>query len=159
MKSQTPQRAQDFFGVLRDREAQAREFGERHLVAVRDQNSMLYWLAEAACQSRKAAGRRQVHIAASTIKGVDQSTIARFEKHAAWPRDPDAIVQAYADDLDVAPADLWGAALDLWRDHQASKPPDEAAAQIAELEAQRNRAKPPAGDTKRPSSRRGSRGR
>lgn len=118
MQSQAPQTGQDFFGALRDREAQAREFGARHLVAVRDQNSMLYWLAEACTRARKAAGRRQVHVAASISKGRDQSTIARFEKHTAWPRDADEIVNAYAEDLDVTPADLWGAALDLWREHQ-----------------------------------------
>lgn len=120
MKSQSPQIAQDLFSVLSTREAQARAFGDRHLVAVLDTDSMLYWLAEACTRARKTAERRQVHIAASTLKGVDQSTIARFEKHTAWPRNTDAIVQAYADDLDISPLDLWGAALDLWREHQAT---------------------------------------
>lgn len=136
------------FASLRQREAQARAFGERHLVAVRDTNSMLFWLAEACRTARKEGGRRQVHIAASTAKGVDQSTVTRFEKHTAWPKDPDALVAAYADDLDVPVLELWAAALGLWRRHQALSPSERAEWEAAQT-AQRTRAKRRASGTGR----------
>lgn len=119
---------------------------------------MLFWLAQAAREARNAAGRRQVHVAASTIKGVDQSTIARFEKHTAWPRDPDATIRAYADDLDVAPVELWSAALEMWRAFEAM-PPDEKARRLAELEAQRTNGQRQAPRTTQRAGRRDSRGR
>lgn len=73
---------------------------------------MLFWLSRACEAARKAASRRQVHVAASA--NVDQSTIARFEKGTAWPRQTDRVVAAYADDLEVDAVDLWQEALRLW---------------------------------------------
>lgn len=80
---------------------------------------MLFWLARACTSARKAAGRRQVHVAASA--NVDQSTIGRFEKGNAWPRHTDRVVAAYADDLDVHPIELWQEALRLWRADKAGE--------------------------------------
>jgi len=78
---------------------------------------MLFWLAQAAKSARKTAGRRQIHVAASGV-GKDQSTVNRFEKAGAWPRNPDQMVQQYADDLDIDPLDIWAEALRLWRAHR-----------------------------------------
>lgn len=75
---------------------------------------MLYWLAQAAKQAREAAGRKQVHVAASANK--DQSSIYRFEAAQGWSRDTDLILAAYADDLDIDPLDIWETAIRLWRE-------------------------------------------
>lgn len=80
---------------------------------------MLFWLTRAARDARIAAGRLQVHVAASA--NVNQSTIDRFEKGGAWPRDTDRFVNAYADDLDIEPVQLWDEALRLWREHLADR--------------------------------------
>jgi hypothetical protein len=137
MQATTPQTGHDFYAMLRAREAQAAQFGRRHLAAVPDRNSMLFWLAEAAKDARLAAKRKQVHVAASAGAGVDQSTIARFEKHIAWPRDVDIIVQAYADDLDVAAVELWDQALKKWRADLAATAEIDAATQAIGQAGQR----------------------
>ena len=111
--------------VLSQRQAQARRHGATYLAPVADQDSMLFWLARACKAAREAAGRKQVHVAASA--NSDQSTIARFEKATAWPRATDQIVAAYADDLDIDPLDLWQEAMRLWADDRAgglSEPPE-----------------------------------
>lgn len=85
---------------------------------------MLFWLSRACRAAREAAGRKQVHVAASA--DVDQSTIARFEKQTAWPRHTDRVVAAYADDLDIGAIDLWQEAMRLWlaeRDGSADDAP------------------------------------
>lgn len=76
-------------------------------------DTMLHWLAAAARDAREAQGRKQVHVAASL--GLNQETIGRFERARTWPRDPDAIIAAYADDLGIEPIDLWEDALRRWR--------------------------------------------
>jgi hypothetical protein len=73
---------------------------------------MLPWIARAARDARIAAGRKQVHVAASA--DVDQSTVHRFESAIAWPRDIDRMVAAYADDLDIPAVELWRRAVDAW---------------------------------------------
>lgn len=79
-------------------------------------NTMSYWLAVAAKQLREAAERKQVHIAAGA--DVDQSTVWRFEKQKTFPRDINAVVDAYAEDLDTQPIEIWAHALELWRASQ-----------------------------------------
>lgn len=79
---------------------------------------MLYWLATAAKQLREEAGRKQVHIAASL--STDQSSIYRFERTDTWTRDPDLLIAAYADDLDIEdPREIWELALTMWREQGA----------------------------------------
>ena len=73
----------------------------------------MFWLAVAAKELREAAGRKQVHIAASMSK--DQSTVYRFEQGGSVPRELDVFVAAYADDLDIKPSQVWARALELWR--------------------------------------------
>lgn len=81
---------------------------------VNDEQALLHWLARTCRDARTAARRKQVHVGASA--DVDQSTVNRFEKAIAWPRNPDRLVAAYADDLDISSIDLWQAAIDLWRE-------------------------------------------
>lgn len=111
--------------VLRERQAQAHAHGAAYLASVADQDSMVYWLSRACKAARLAAGRKQVHVAASA--DTDQSTIARFERSGTWPRDPDLIVSAYAEDLEIGAIDLWQEALRLWignRTGGLDEPPD-----------------------------------
>lgn len=75
-------------------------------------DAMLPWLAEAASAARNRRGRKLVHVAASA--SVDQSTMSRFEDGTAWPKNPDRIIGAYADDLDVDPVAIWADALARW---------------------------------------------
>jgi hypothetical protein len=136
--------------MLREREVQARNFRATYLASVPDENSMLYWLAQAAAQARTYAGRKQVHVAASLDK--DQSTITRFEQGERWPRNADEVVGAYADDLDVDPIQLWEEALRLWKDHRAATAPEVAAA--VEEEAARHSARRARSAASTPPSRR-----
>jgi transcriptional regulator with XRE-family HTH domain len=76
-------------------------------------DSMLPYLGAAARDARKSRGRHQGHIAAEI--GVDQGTIRRFEQGKHWPRDPDAMIAAYARDLEIDPRDLWEEATRRWR--------------------------------------------
>lgn len=75
-------------------------------------DSMLYWLAKACTAAREAAGRKQVHVGASA--DMDQSSVWRFEAGKAWPKNIDKLVNAYADDLDIEPFQLWQAATEMW---------------------------------------------
>lgn len=101
--------------VLRKRRTQAQEVKAAYCAPTVSEDTMLYWLARAAKELRIAAGRKQVHVAASIDK--DQSTIWRFEKGEGWPRETDLFVAGYADDLDIEPIDIWARALDMWREH------------------------------------------
>lgn len=112
---------------------QAMKVGLQHASYVprMDHNAMLPYLARAARDARMAKARKQVHVAASLDR--DQSTVARFEKAAGgngvkigWPTNPDAMVAAYADDLDISPLEIWRTALDLWASEQppAAEPAD-----------------------------------
>lgn len=105
---------------------------------------MAYWLAKACAQARSTGGRLQVHVAASA--NLSQSSVDRFEDGTVWPRNPDRYIDAYADDLDVSPIDLWRAAIQMWEEDLASQPDprDEAVAAVAD------RTKPPA--KKRPAA-------
>ena len=123
--------------VLREREAQAHRHGASYLAPVADTDSMLFWLARAASAAREAAGRKQVHVAASA--DLDQSSIARFEKGISWPRQPDTIVGAYAEDLDVSPIQLWEQALQLWREHLDTGATPAGVADLVEAESQQQR--------------------
>lgn len=76
-------------------------------------DSMLGYLGAVARDARVARGRHQVQIAAEI--GVDQGTVRRFEQGKHWPRDPDAMVAAYARDLEIDARDIWGAAVERWR--------------------------------------------
>lgn len=159
MEASTPQIDVGFYSRLREREAQAREFGERHLYAVHDTDSMLYWLAAATRRARVASGRLQVHVAASA--SVNQSTIDRFESHIAWPRDADKVISAYADDLDVTPIELWTAAVELWQQFLATGelPADERAVAAVERPAPRIPGQRPGGRKGRNGGRPGNAGR
>lgn len=117
MRTQISEATVPLLDFLSQRATQAQEHGATYLAPVADQDSMLHWLSQACSAAREAAGRRQVHVAASA--NVDQSTIARFEKATAWPRHTDRVVRAYAEDLDIDAAELWAAALQLWQDDKA----------------------------------------
>lgn len=95
-------------------------------VLVPDQDSMLPYLAAAAVELRTAADRKQVHVAASA--DLDQSTIWRFEQGQKWPRDADAVIAAYADDLGIAAGEIWARALQLWDAAMAPTRPEDALA-------------------------------
>lgn len=101
MATQTSAASVPLLDFLSERQAQVGAERGCHLAPVLDTDSMAYWISLACKQAREIAGRKQVHIAASDQRGVDQSTIARFEDATAWPRNADRIVAAYADDLDT----------------------------------------------------------
>lgn len=74
---------------------------------------MLQHLGTAAREARESRGRHQVQIAAEI--GVDQATIRNFEHGKHWPRNPDAMIGAYAQDLGIPVVDLWADALGRMR--------------------------------------------
>jgi transcriptional regulator with XRE-family HTH domain len=78
--------------------------------------SILPWIGLVCREAREGQGRLQVHVAARL--GVNQATIARFERGQAWPRDPDQLVTAYADELDTESVELWADAVRRWQDER-----------------------------------------
>lgn len=80
---------------------------------------MLAYLGAAAYDARRATGRKQIHIAVRL--DVSESTVRNFEKGRHWPRNPDAIVQAYADELGINSFDLWAEALRGWEESLPSR--------------------------------------
>lgn len=46
--------------------------------------------------------------------GLSPTTIARFERAEAWPLDPEVIVDAIAKRAELAPQELWAAAVRVW---------------------------------------------
>jgi len=105
-------------------------------------DAMMYWLAEAAKERREAAQRKHVHIAAEA--NVDQSTVSRFESHETTPTQLDAMIAAYARDLDVRPIDIWGRAIELWRASDQSLQVAASDQPIEEFVAEHIPASPPA---------------
>lgn len=75
--------------------------------------SILPTLAAVAKERRLAVGKKRVHVAA--LADVDQSTITRFEAGHAWPRDPDGVVNAYAEVTDTGARDIWAEAVTRWQ--------------------------------------------
>lgn len=124
-------------GVLRNRQTQAQEEGAPYLRLVPNTDAMLHWLAKACADARVASQRKQVHIAAGA--DLDQSAVWRFEAGKGWPREPDKLIAAYADDLDIDPAQIWEAALEMWKADRASRPNPRNQA----VDAAAGRTKPP----------------
>lgn len=50
----------------------------------------------------------------ASIARVDPSTVYRFERGRAWPRDPDVLLAAYGTIEDCHPSVLWQRALNRW---------------------------------------------
>lgn len=73
---------------------------------------LLPHLATEVREARAAAGLSFAHVAVHVRKrsgkhGVSESTLLRFESARSWPENPDAIVAAYAEALDIEPHRLW----------------------------------------------------
>lgn len=83
--------------------------------------AMIEWLARAAKQAREDADppRKIIHIAVAA--DLDPSTVWRFEQ-GRWPRDPDKIIAAYANELGIEPREIWVRAIDLWLGDPADEP-------------------------------------
>jgi hypothetical protein len=128
--SATSQRQRSLRFLKQAQRAQARGVGAPYGGPTVPEQAMAHWLAVAATELRESKGRKHVHIAAGA--NVDQSTVWRFEREESFPRDMDALVAAYADDLDVRPIDIWRRALGLWSEATLS---DRAAVE-AETETQ-----------------------
>jgi hypothetical protein len=97
------------------REAQAGRVRRIYDAPQMADGTMNYWLRVVLKEARERADRKMVHVAASADR--DQSTIYRFETQGGWPTDTDLYVAAYADDLGLSPLDLWGEALQRWREN------------------------------------------
>lgn len=111
--------------ILYDRRTQAQAREDAYAPgSMSAEGTMTFWLATAAKELREAAGRKQVHIAATMNK--DQSTVYRFEQGETIPRELNLFVAAYADDLDITAIQIWERALELWREAEAE-------ASVAEL--------------------------
>ena len=75
--------------------------------------TFVYWLATACKQARIAGGLRQ-----KDIPTDQQSQVSRFETAAHWPKDPEGLVQCYAQALRIKDSRaLWEYALELWYEH------------------------------------------
>jgi transcriptional regulator with XRE-family HTH domain len=72
----------------------------------------LSWIGRACRQAREERGVHQVQIAAAMR--VNQATIARFEDGTAWPRRPEEVLMAYADELGMDVRVLWLHGFVLW---------------------------------------------
>lgn len=118
-------------------------------------DDMLYWLCTTCYEARIDANTKAVRVAASVKPaGVTDATIVRFERATAWPRNADAIISAYADELDMQPIELWARALARWQAHLeaqgATTDPREEAAAEAERAAGRKRERRRASSPRKP---------
>src|SRR5262245_19124769 len=77
---------------------------------------LLPWLGRACRTAREEAGIKQVRIAAAV--DMNQATIARFEEGVAWPRNPEAVLLAYAGELPMDVRLLWLHAFVLWIENE-----------------------------------------
>jgi DNA-binding XRE family transcriptional regulator len=77
---------------------------------------LLPWLGRACRTAREEAKVKQVRIAAAI--DVNQATIARFEDGVAWPRNPEDVLMAYANELFMDVRLLWVHAFVLWIEHE-----------------------------------------
>jgi DNA-binding XRE family transcriptional regulator len=77
---------------------------------------LLPWLGRASRAAREEANVKQVRIAAAI--DVNQATIARFEDGVAWPRNPEEVLMAYANELFIDVRLLWLHAFVLWIEHE-----------------------------------------
>ena len=77
---------------------------------------LLPWLGRACRTAREEAGVKQVRIAAAI--DVNQATIARFEDGVAWPRNPEDVLMAYANELFMDVRLLWVHAFVLWIENE-----------------------------------------
>ena len=93
-------------------------FGRRFAVCSKDRvpRPLLPWLGRACRTAREEAGIKQVRIAAAV--DVNQATIARFEEGAAWPRNPENVLMAYASELFMDVRLLWVHAFVLWIENE-----------------------------------------
>lgn len=76
--------------------------------------TVLQHLGDVCRTARLEAGVRQIEV--STVAGVTDTIVSRFELGTGTPRDLDAVVNAYALECDTDPFDLWMQALHQWRD-------------------------------------------
>src|SRR5262245_52601654 len=77
---------------------------------------LLPWLGRACRQAREEHNVKQVRIAAAI--DVNQATIARFEEGVAWPRNPEEVLMAYANELFMDVRLLWVHAFVLWIENE-----------------------------------------
>ena len=99
----------------------------------------LPWIGRACRRAREERGIHQVEIAAA-LK-VNQATIARFEDGTAWPRRPEELLMAYANELGIDVRVLWLHGLVLWMENE---PVLEERSQ-ADVQAALGRLAPPGG--------------
>lgn len=102
------------------------------------EDTMIFWLARVAGEARIEADVKHVRIAAAL--DMDQSTISRFERGEAWPRDADAIIRAYAEELGLDERELWRRGLERWM--AAESPSAERAGRAAQAAAEATRDRP-----------------
>lgn len=70
---------------------------------------MLKRLGRVAHEARLAAGRTQIDIA--VVAGVSHAVVSRLETGERWPRDVDAMVEAYESECGLERDELWRRAL------------------------------------------------
>lgn len=80
-------------------------------------------LGRAARNARKAAEVKLIRIA--YVLDRAEATLSRFERGEVQPADVDAVVLAYARELEINPLALWADALDLARTEGVSDKLDE----------------------------------
>lgn len=61
-------------------------------------------------EARQGAGLQMLEIAQAA--GISETTVSRFERNQRWPRDVDALVDAYERECQLANGELWRRAVD-----------------------------------------------
>jgi hypothetical protein len=77
---------------------------------------LLPHLSRVVATARRAASCPRIRVAARVQRtgghyGVSDSALARFETGKVWPQNPDAVIRAYAEALDLDPDHFWAEAL------------------------------------------------
>lgn len=119
----------------------------REMVA---EDTMIFWLARVAAEARSEADLKHVRIAAAL--DMDQSTISRFERGEAWPRDADTVIRAYAEELGIDERELWRRALERWMAAESPSAERAGRAVQAATEATQGRSRSPRQSTRKPTA-------
>ena len=75
---------------------------------------LIHYLGQVLMEARENAGLARERLAATDPGGATTNTLFRLEQGKNgryWPRQPDALVQLYADACGVDPLDIWEAAI------------------------------------------------
>lgn len=79
-------------------------------------DQMLRWLGRVCRERREQHDPPVLQVRIAAALGVAQETVGKFERGQRWPRSPELVIGAYADELGAEPIEIWEEAVQRWRE-------------------------------------------